>query len=55
MIGKLSVGDQIGTTLFRIRNITDYKAYINSIDEGCDAEDSILIDIFLKSTLPSLI
>ena len=41
MVGRLSVGDQIRTTHIRFRNITYYEAYINSIDEGYDAEDSI--------------
>ena len=44
MIGKVSVGDPIGTTLIRFRSFTDYEAYINSIDGGYDAEDSIFND-----------
>ena len=49
MVGKLSVGDQIRTTHIRFRNITDYEAYINSIDEGCDAEDAIFNGYIYKS------
>ena len=41
MVGSLKVGDQIRQKHIRFRNITDYQAYINSIDERCDAEDSI--------------
>ena len=43
MIGKISVGDQICETHIRFRNLTVYKAYTNSIDEGYDAEDAIFI------------
>ena len=41
MVGNLRVGDQIRQTHIRFRNIIDYVAYINSIDEGYDAEDAI--------------
>ena len=34
MAGKLSVGNQIRTTHFRFRNITDYEHYFNAFDEG---------------------
>ena len=41
MVGNLKVGDQIRQTHNRFRNISDYEAYINAIDEGYDAEDAI--------------
>ena len=41
MTGKLKIGDQFRETHTRFRNISDYEAYINSIDEGYDAEDAI--------------
>ena len=41
MIGNLKVGDQIRQTNIRFRNMDDFEAYINSIDEGYDAEDAI--------------
>ena len=47
-VGKLSVGDQILQTHIRFRNITGYAAYINSIDEGYDAEDSFFTVIIIK-------
>ena len=40
MVGNLKVGDQIRQTHTRFRNIADYEAYINSIDERYDAEDA---------------
>ena len=40
-VGNLKNGDQTRTTHFRFRNISDYESYINSIDEGYDAEDVI--------------
>ena len=39
MVGSLKVADQIRQIHIRFRNITDYDAYVNSIDEGYDAED----------------
>ena len=41
MLGELKIRDQTRPTHTRFRNITDYEAYFNSIDEGYDAEDSI--------------
>ena len=41
MVDNLKVGDQIRQTHIRFRNISDYEAYINSIDQDYDSEDSI--------------
>ena len=41
MVGNLEVRDQIRQTHIRFRKITDYEAYINSVDEGYDVEDAI--------------
>ena len=41
MVGNLKIGDQIRQTHIRFRNISDFESYINSIDEGYDADDSI--------------
>ena len=41
MVGNLKVSDQIRQTHIRFRNIDDFEAYINAIDEGYDAEDAI--------------
>ena len=41
MVGNLKVGDQIRQTHIRFRNITDYEAYVNSIDQDYDSEDAI--------------
>ena len=41
MVGNLKIGDQIRQTHITFRNISDYEAYINYIDEGYDAEDAI--------------
>ena len=41
MIGNLKVGDQIRQTHIRFRNIDDFEAYFNAIDEGYDPEDAI--------------
>ena len=49
MVGKLKVGDQIRQTHITFRNITDYEAYINSIDERYDAEDAVFIGYICKS------
>ena len=54
MVGKLSVGDQIRMTHIRFRNITDYEAYIISIDEGYDGEDAIFNGYFYKINTPQI-
>ena len=41
MVGDLKLGDQIRQTIIRFININDFEAYINTIDEGYDAEDAI--------------
>ena len=41
MVGSLKVGDQIRQNHIRFRNISDYEAYNNSIDERYDSEDGI--------------
>ena len=52
MIGILKVGDQIRQTHFRFRNIDDYESYINSIDEGYDAEDAVFNGYIYKINTP---
>ena len=52
MAGSSKVGDQIGQTHIRFRNITDYEAYVNYIDEGYDAEDSIFNGYIYKINTP---
>ena len=42
MVGNLKVGDQIRQTNIRFKNMVDFEAYINYIDEDYDAEDAIL-------------
>ena len=54
MVGKLLLGDQIRSIYFRFRNMDDFECYINAIDEGYEAEDSIFLDIFIKPTLLNL-
>ena len=47
MVGKLKVGDQIRQSHIRFRFMDDFQNYINSIDEGHDADDCISMDIFI--------
>ena len=54
MVERLSVGDQIRTTHIRFRIITDFEAFINSIDEGYDAEESIFNGFFYKISTPQI-
>ena len=37
-VGNLKVGDQIRQTNIRFRNMDDFESYINTIDDGYDAE-----------------
>ena len=41
LVRNIKVGDQIRQTLIRFRNMDDFESYVNSIDEGYDAEDAI--------------
>ena len=51
-VGNLKVGDQIRQTHIRFRNISDYESYINSIDEGYDADDCIFNGYIYKLNTP---
>ena len=52
MVGNLKVGDQIRQTHVRLRNMYDFEAYINSIDEGYDADDCIFNGYIYKIDTP---
>ena len=52
MVGNLMNDDQIRQTHIRFRNISDYEAYINSIDEGYDADDAIFNGYIYKLDTP---
>ena len=52
MVGNLKVGNQIRQTNFRFRNMDDFEAYINAIDEGYDALDAIFNGHIYKINTP---
>ena len=52
MVGSLKVGDQVRQTHIRFRKISDYEAYINSIDEVYDAENAIFNGYIYKINTP---
>ena len=52
MVGNLKVGDQIRQTHIRFRNISDYEAYINAIDQYYDSEDAIFNGYIYKIKTP---
>ena len=52
MIGNLKIGDQIRQTHVRFRNMDDYEAYINSIDQDYDSEDAIFSGYIYKLNTP---
>ena len=52
MVGNLKVGDQIRQTHIRFRNIRDFEAYINAIDQDFDSEDSIYNGYIYKIDTP---
>ena len=54
-VGNLKVGDQIRQTHVRFRNMNDFEAYINSIDEGYYADDSIFNGYIYKISTPQFI
>ena len=52
MAGNLKVGDQIHQTNIRFRNMDDFESYINSIDDGYDAEDAFFNGHIYKINTP---
>ena len=52
MVAKLKVGDQFRQTNTRLRNIDDFEAYINNIDENYDSDDSIFNGYIYKLDTP---
>ena len=52
MVGNLKIGDQIRQTHIRFRNIDDFEAYVNSIDQDYDSDDSIFNGYFYKINTP---
>ena len=52
MVGNLKVGDQIRQTRIRFRNISDYEAYVNAIDQDYDSEDAIFNGYNYKINTP---
>ena len=52
MVGTLQSDDQLRQTHIRFRKITDYEAYINSIDDGFDAKDAVFNGCIYKLDTP---
>ena len=52
MVGNLKIGDQIRQTHIRFRNMDDFEAYINSIDQDYDSDDSIFNGYIDKINTP---
>ena len=52
MVGNLKVGNQIRQTHIRFRNIPEYEAYINTIDQDYDLKDAIFYGYFYKIDTP---
>ena len=52
MVGNLKVGDQIRQTHIKFRNMDDFEAYINTIDEGYDADYCIFNGCIYKFDTP---
>ena len=52
MVVNLKIGDQIRQTKIRFRNISDYEAYINAIDQDYDSEDVLFNGYIYKLDTP---
>ena len=52
LIGNLKVGDHVRQTHIRFRNMNDFEAYINKIDDGYDADDTIFNGYIYKIDTP---
>ena len=52
MIGRIKIVDQTRETHIRFRNIDDYEAYINAIDQDYESEDDICNGYIYKLNTP---
>ena len=52
MVGNLKVSDQTRQTHIKFRNMDDFEAYINAIDEGYDTQDAIFNGYVYKLDTP---
>ena len=52
MVGSLKVGGQIRQTNNRFRNMDDFEAYTNAIDQDCESEDAIFNGYIYKLDTP---
>ena len=52
LIGNLQVGDRVRQTVVRFRNMDAFESYINKIDDGYDADDSIFNGYIYKIDTP---
>ena len=52
MVGNLKVGDQIKQTHIRFRNMDDFEAYINAIDERYDVDECNFNGYIYKTDTP---
>ena len=52
MVGNLKLGNQIRQTHIRFRNMDDFEAYINAIDQDYDSDDSIFNGYIYKLDTP---
>ena len=52
LVGNLKVGGQIRETRIRFRNINDHEAYINTIDQDYDSEDTFIAGYIYKLNTP---
>ena len=52
MVGNLKVGDQIRQTNIRFRNMDDFEAYLNAIDQDYESEDAIFNGYIYKIDTP---
>ena len=55
LIGNLKVSDQTKQTYTRFRNMDAFESYINKIDDGYDADDSIFNGYIYKIDTPQFI
>ena len=51
MVVKIYIGDQIRGTHIRFRIFTNYEAYIDSIEEGFDAEHAVFDGCLYKNNI----
>ena len=55
MVGRIKIADKTRETHIRFRDMDDFEAYINAIDQDYESEDAFFNVFFIKTKLLILV